>query len=160
WRYRDLIGLFVWRDFVSTYKQTVLGPAWHVIQPLLTTLMFTVIFSRVVGLSTDGIPPFLFYFVGIVAWNYFSANLLKTSATFLGSAHLLGKVYFHRLAVPISITISSLITFGIQLSIFLVCLAWHWFRSGSVHWNGWLLASPVFFVMLGGYSLGCGIIVS
>ena len=122
WRYRDLISLFVWRDFVSAYKQTILGPAWHVIQPLLTTLMFTIVFSKVARLSTDGVPPFLFYLCGTVAWTYFANNLTKTSATFVGNAHLLGKVYFHRLVLPISVTISNLITFAIQLGIFLVAL--------------------------------------
>jgi lipopolysaccharide transport system permease protein len=143
WRYRDLISLFVWRDFVSAYKQTVLGPAWHIIQPLLTTLMFTIIFSKVARLSTDGVPPFLFYLLGTVAWGYFSGNLLKTAYTFVGNAHLLGKVYFHRLVIPISVTISNVITFGIQFAIFLAFLAWDWFT-----------------LMLAGYGLGGGIIVS
>ena len=113
WRYRDLISLFVWRDFVSAYKQTVLGPAWHVIQPLLTTLTFTIVFGKVAKLPTDGAPPFLFYLAGTVAWSYFAGNLTKTSNTFVGNSHLMGKVYFHRLVIPISITISrmsSLIT--------------------------------------------------
>ncbi len=125
WRYRDLISLFVWRDFVSVYKQTILGPAWHVIQPLLTTLMFTVVFSKVARLPTDGAPPFLFYLLGTVAWTYFANNLTKTANTFIGNAHLLGKVYFHRLVIPVSVTISNLITFGIQFGIFLVFLAYY-----------------------------------
>lgn len=160
WRYRDLVMLFVWRDFVSAYKQTVLGPAWHVIQPLLTTLLFTVIFGRVARLSTDGVPPFLFYLLGLVAWGFFASNLGKTASTFVGNAHLLGKVYFHRLAVPISVTISNLVTFAIQFVIFLIILAWHWITSGQVHINGWIAATPLFLLMLGGYSLGSGIIVS
>ena len=159
-KYRDLIGMFVWRDFVSAYKQTVLGPAWHIIQPLLTTLMFTVIFSKVAGLSTDGVPPFLFYLSGVVAWSYFASNLTKTASTFVGNAHLLGKVYFHRLVIPISITISSLITFGIQFAIFLLALGWNWFSTGHLSANGWVALTPLFLFMLAGYSLGGGIIVS
>jgi len=113
WRYRDLISLFVWRDFVSIYKQTILGPAWHVIRPLITTFIFTVVFSRMAGLSTDGAPPFLFYMVGTVLWAYFSTCLDNTSKTFIANAALLGKVYFHRLVIPVSLVISNLIAFGI-----------------------------------------------
>ena len=120
WRYRDLISLFVWRDFVAAYKQTILGPLWHVIQPLLTTVTFTLIFGKIAGLSTDGLPKFLFYLAGNVCWNYFANNLTKTSSTFVGNSALLGKVYFHRLVIPISISISNLISFGIQFGIFLV----------------------------------------
>lgn len=107
WRCRDLIALFVWRDFVSVYKQTVLGPLWHLIQPLLTTITFTVIFGRVAGLPTDGAPPFLFYMAGNIVWVYFSGCLTKTANTFVGNAALLGKVYFHRLAIPVSVASSA-----------------------------------------------------
>jgi lipopolysaccharide transport system permease protein len=160
WRYRDLISLFVWRDFVSAYKQTILGPAWHIIQPLLTTITFTVIFGKVAKLPTDGIPPFLFYMAGIVCWSYFANNLTKTSSTFVGNAHLLGKVYFHRLVIPISVTISNLITFGISLGIFLGFLAIQYFTTGNVHVTAWILCTPLFLLMLAGYGLGGGIIVS
>jgi len=160
WQYRDLIRLFVWRDFVSAYKQTILGPAWHVIQPLLTTLMFTLIFARVARISTGGVPPFLFYLSGLVAWNYFATNLTKTSTTFLGNAHLLGKVYFHRMAVPISVTLSNLVTFAIQLGIFLVVLAFYLLTGSDVHLTGWIFCAPIFLLMLAGYGLGGGIIVS
>ena len=159
WRYRDLIGLFVRRDFVSVYKQTILGPLWHVIQPLLTTFIFTLIFAKVGRLSTDGVPPFLFYLAGLVAWTYFASNLTKTSNTFLSHAHLLGKVYFHRLVVPISITLSNLITFGIQLGIFLVIVAFYAIR-GRVEVTAWIFCTPLFVLMLAGYGLGGGIIVS
>src|ERR1700687_5150255 len=101
WRYRDLISVFVWRDFVSVYKQTILGPAWHIIQPLLMTLTFTIIFGKIAKLSTNGVSPFLFYLVGTVFWNLFANNLTKTSTTFVSNAPLLGKVYFHRLLTPI-----------------------------------------------------------
>lgn len=160
WRYRDLITLFVWRDFVSAYKQTILGPAWHVIQPLLTTLMFTVIFSKVANLPTNGAPPFLFYLIGTVAWGYFSNNLNKTAQTFVGNAHLLGKVYFHRLVIPISVAISNLITFGIQLGIFVVAFAFYLLSGTHLSVTPWLLAVPLFLLMLAGFGLGGGIIVS
>lgn len=160
WRYRDLISLFVWRDFVSAYKQTILGPAWHIIQPLLTTLVFTIVFSKVARLSTDGVPPFLFYLGGTVAWGYFANNLTKISATFVGNAHLLGKVYFHRLVLPISIAISNLVTFGIQLGIFLVALAFYFISGANLHLTGWIFCTPLFLLMLAGYGLGGGIIVS
>jgi lipopolysaccharide transport system permease protein len=159
-RYRDLIGMFVWRDFVSAYKQTILGPAWHLIQPLLTTLTFTIIFSRVARLSTDGAPPFLFYLLGIVTWTYFANNLTKISNTFIANAHLLGKVYFHRMVIPVSVAISNAITFAIQLAIVGVCLLWQLFTGGGVHLTSWIILTPLFFIMLAGYGLGGGIIVS
>jgi lipopolysaccharide transport system permease protein len=160
WRYRDLTSLFVWRDFVSAYKQTILGPAWHIIQPLMTTLTYTIIFGKVAKLPTNGVSPFLFYLCGTVCWSYFANNITKTSATFVGNSGLLGKVYFHRLVIPISIAISNLITFGIQLGIFLVFLAMAYFSGSNVHLTGWVLCTPVFLLMLAGYGLGGGIIVS
>src|SRR5512133_4223815 len=120
WRARDLIMLFVRRDFVSVYKQTILGPLWYLIQPLLTTITFTVIFGNIASLPTDGLPQFLFYMSGTVVWSYFAACLTKTSETFVNNANLFGKVYFPRLAVPVSILISNLITFLIQFALFLV----------------------------------------
>ena len=160
WRYRDLISLFVWRDFVSAYKQTILGPLWHIIQPLLTTITFTIIFGKIAKLPTNGIPPFLFYLAGTVSWSYFASNLNKTSGTFVGNSALLGKVYFHRLAIPISIAISNLVSFGIQLGIFLAFLVIFYFRGLDVHFTGWIFCTPLFLLMLAGYGLGGGIIVS
>ncbi len=160
WRYRDLISLFVWRDFVSAYKQTVLGPLWHIIQPLLTTLMFTLVFSRVARLPTNGAPPFLFYLIGTVAWTYFANNLTKTSGTFVNNAHLLGKVYFHRLVIPISVAISNLVTFAIQLGIFLVALLLYRLSGHEGRITGWIFLTPVLLLILAGYGLGGGIIVS
>src|SRR6516162_3257845 len=160
WRYRDLITLFVWRDFVSVYKQTILGPLWHIIQPLLTTITFTIMFGRIAKLSTDGVPAFLFYLSGNVMWSYFANNINKTSSTFVGNAALLGKVYFHRLVIPISIAISNLISFGIQFGIFLIFLIVQFFHGGNVHLTGWILCMPLFLLMLAGYGLGGGIIVS
>lgn len=160
WRYRDLISLFVWRDFVSAYKQTILGPLWHVIQPLLTTLTFTIIFGKIANLGTDGLPPFLFYLAGTVTWNYFANNVNKTSSTFVGNSALLGKVYFHRLVIPVSIAISNLISFAIQFVIFLVFLAFYYLRGAHVHLTVWVFCLPLFMLMLAGYGLGSGIIVS
>jgi lipopolysaccharide transport system permease protein len=152
--------MFVWRDFVSAYKQTVLGPAWHIIQPLLTTMMFTLVFGKIAGLSTGGVPPFLFYLLGTVAWTYFSGNLTKIANTFVGNAHVMGKVYFHRLVIPISVTISNLITFAIQLGIFLAALAYYGVSGAHFRFTPWLFMLPVFLFMLAGWGLGTGIIVS
>jgi lipopolysaccharide transport system permease protein len=160
WRYRDLITLFVWRDFVSAYKQTILGPAWHIIQPLLTTVTFTIIFGSVAKLPTGGAPPFLFYMAGTVPWAYFSTSLTKTANTFVGNAHLMGKVYFHRLVIPVSIVFSNLISFGIQFGIFLIFLISYYFAGKNVHPTAWALLSPMLLLMLAGFSLGAGIIVS
>jgi lipopolysaccharide transport system permease protein len=160
WRYRDLISLFVWRDFVSIYKQTVLGPLWHVIQPLLTTVTFTVMFGKIAKLPTNDVPPFLFYLAGTVGWSYFANNINKTSTTFVGNANLLGKVYFHRLVIPISVAISNLISFVIQLGILFVFLALYHFHGVPVHFTGWVFCTPLFLLMLAGYGLGGGIIVS
>ena len=159
WRYRDLVGLFVWRDFVAVHKQTILGPAWHILQPLCMTIIFTLVFSRVARLSTDGAPPFLFYMAGTVAWAYFATCLDNTAKTFVANAQLLGKVYFHRLVIPISVVISSLITFGIQLAIFLVLLAGYALSGATVRITEWVLVTPVLMVMLAGYGLGGGIVV-
>ncbi|MGO8764084.1 MAG: ABC transporter permease [Limisphaerales bacterium] len=160
WRYRDLISLFVWRDFVSVYKQTILGPLWHIIQPLMTTIVFTVIFGKVANLPTDGIPKFLFYLSGIVGWTYFANNINKTSSTFVGNSALLGKVYFHRLVIPISIAISNLISFAIQLGIFLAFFIVYHVKGAPVQFTGWIFCTPLFVLMLAGYGLGGGIIVS
>jgi lipopolysaccharide transport system permease protein len=159
WRYRDLITLFVWRDFVAVYKQTILGPAWHVLRPLITTLIFTIVFSRIAGLSTDGAPPFLFYMVGNVAWAYFANCLDNTSKTFVGNAGLLGKVYFHRLVIPVSLVISNLIAFSIQFGIMLVVMAVYAASGVDMDITAWTLLTPLFLLILAGYALGGGIIV-
>src|SRR5512145_2927341 len=135
WRYRDLILLFVRRDFVAAYKQTILGPLWYLIQPLLTTITFTFIFGRIADLPTDGLPQFLFYMSGTVVWSYFAACLTKTSETFVQNAHLFGKVYFPRMAVPVSVLISSLITFLIQFLLFLVFVLYFVLRGTDIQVN-------------------------
>jgi lipopolysaccharide transport system permease protein len=160
WRARDLIMLFVWRDFVSVYKQTILGPLWYLIQPLMTTIVFTVIFGNVAKLPTDGLPQFLFYMSGTVIWSYFASCLTKTSDTFINNANLFGKVYFPRLAVPLSILISNLITFAIQFTLFLIFMGYFAFRGTVLHPNGWILLTPVLVFIMAGLGLGLGIIVS
>jgi lipopolysaccharide transport system permease protein len=160
WQCRDLISLFVWRDFVAVYKQTILGPLWHIIQPLLTTLTFTLIFGQVAQLSTDGAPQFLFYMSGTVIWMYFSTCLTKTATTFVSNSSLYGKVYFHRLSIPISVVISNLISFAIQFGVFLFFLGVYAARGQVVAPNAWILLTPLLLVMLAGLGLGFGIIVS
>ena len=160
WKARELIGLFVWRDFVSVYKQTILGPLWYLIQPILTTITFTIIFGRIASLPTDELPDFLFYMSGTVVWAYFAECLIKTSNTFIENAGLFGKVYFPRLTVPISILISNLIAFGIQFSLFLVIMLYFWASGTAIHPSGWILLLPLLLVMLAGLGLGFGIIVS
>ena len=160
WDYRDLIIIFVRRDFVAQYKQTILGPAWHIIQPLLTTLMFTIVFGKIAKLSTDGVPPFLFYMAGIVIWTYFSNVLTATSSTFTTNAGIFGKVYFPRLAVPVSVLISRLIAFTIQFVFFLAILAYYAWSSDNVTITAWVLFTPVLLMMMAGIGLGGGIIIS
>ena len=161
WGYRDLVLLFVRRDFVALYKQTVLGPLWYLIQPLLTTITFTFIFGKVASLPTDGLPKFLFYMSGTVIWSYFAACLTKTSETFVQNANLFGKVYFPRMAVPVSILISNLITFLIQFALFLLFVLYFALRGTEVqvHWL-WIALSPLLILILAGLGLGFGVIIS
>ena len=160
WHYRDLIGMFVKRDFVSRYKQTILGPLWFIIQPLLTSLVFTVIFGNIAQLPTDGLPQMLFYMSGNILWSYFSSCLTSTSTTFTANAHLFGKVYFPRLVMPISIVISDLITFAIQFAFFLAYLAFFALRGSAVGLTSWAFALPILLVLMAGLGLGFGIIIS
>lgn len=160
WRYRDLILLFVRRDFVAVYKQTILGPLWYLIQPLLTTITFTVVFGRIAKLSTDGLPQFLFYMSGTVIWSYFASCLTGTSSTFIANANVFGKVYFPRLAVPVSVLISKLIAFGIQFALFLIFVVYFRVRGADVHPNACALLTPLLLLLMAGLGLGFGIIVS
>src|SRR6185369_12519207 len=155
WKYRDLVLLFVRRDFVSVYKQTILGPLWYLIQPFLTAITFTFIFGTVASLPTDGLPKFLFYMSGTVVWSYFSDCLNKTSQTFVNNANLFGKVYFPRLAVPVSILISNLITFLIQFAMVLAFIVYFVLRGAPIqfHWL-WIGLSPVLMLMMAGLGLG------
>jgi lipopolysaccharide transport system permease protein len=161
WKYRDLVLLFVRRDFVSVYKQTILGPLWYLIQPLLTTITFTVIFGQIASLPTDGLPQFLFYMSGTVVWAYFAECLNKTSNTFVQNANLFGKVYFPRMAVPVSILLSNLITFGIQFGMFLAFVAFFALSGTTITPNWlWIALSPILVAMMAGLGLGFGIIIS
>lgn len=160
WRYRDLILLFVRRDFVAQYKQTILGPLWFIIQPLLTTLAFTLVFGNIAGLSTDGLPKMLFYLSGVTAWNYFADCLTKTSETFVANAGIFGKVYFPRLAVPLSIVISNLIRFGIQLLLFLGFCAYFLARGTTIRLTLSICLLPLLVLLMAALGLGLGIIVS
>jgi lipopolysaccharide transport system permease protein len=159
WRYRDLIGLFVWRDFVSIYKQTIFGPAWHLFKPLLATFTLTLVFSRMAGLSTDGVPPFLFYMSGYVAWNYFASALDNIAKTFLSNTQLMGKVYFHRLVIPVSLVVSNLISFGIQLGMFVIVLVGYVVTGYTLRVSGWILAVPFLLLILAGYAMAGGLII-
>ncbi|MEI6122887.1 MAG: ABC transporter permease [Bacteroidota bacterium] len=160
WHYRDLLMLFVRRDFVSVYKQTILGPAWYLLQALLTTITFTIIFGKVAKLPTDGVPQSLFYMAGIVCWGYFSQCLTKTSNTFVNNAGIFGKVYFPRMTVPVSIVISNLVGFAIQLLMFIGFLVYYYFQGMPVHINTALLLFPVLILIMAGMGLGLGIIIS
>lgn len=160
WRYRDLITLFVRRDFVAAYKQTILGPIWYLIQPLLSTITFTVIFGQIASLPTDGLPQFLFYMSGNILWTYFADCLTKTSNTFVSNSHLFGKVYFPRLAVPISILISNLITFAMQFTFFLAFVGYFAVRDAEIQPNLWILAFPLLILIMAGLGLGFGILIS
>lgn len=159
WKYKDLVYMFVKRDFVSSFKQTILGPIWFFINPILTTVVYLIIFGRIAQLPTDGAPPLLFYLAGVTLWNYFSASLLATSSTFSGNAGIFGKVYFPRLVTPLSIVISNLMRFGVQFILFLV--AWvYYFNKGQVHPNIWVLATPFLIVLMALFALGVGMIFS
>ena len=159
WKYRDLILLFVKRNFIAQYKQTILGPAWAIIQPMLTTVIFTVVFGSMAGLSADGVPSFLFYMSGTIAWTYFSSCLTKTADTFTGNARIFGKVYFPRLVMPISTVLTNLIAFSIQFAMFLGFLAFYIVR-GEVHPSIYILLLPLLVVQMAMLALGSGIIIS
>jgi lipopolysaccharide transport system permease protein len=161
WHYRDLLILLVRRDFVSFYKQTILGPLWFLMQPILTTAMFLFLFTRIAKMPSDGAPPVLFILAGVICWSYFSESLTKTSDTFIANANIFGKVYFPRLIIPMSIVLSNMIRLGIQLILFFVVLAYYYFVKGTtVHftWAVWLF--PVLILMMGLLGLGLGIIFS
>lgn len=160
WTYRDLLILFVKRDFVSVYKQTILGPLWFFIQPIITTLVFTLIFSKLASIPTDGIPSSLFYLAGITAWNYFADCLNTTSNTFNSNKDIFGKVYFPRLIVPLSIVISNLIKFLIQFILFLAVLFYYTIIGTAIHMNLMILLTPILILMMAGLGLGFGMIIS
>lgn len=160
WRYRDLLILFVRRDIVSFYKQTILGPVWFFIQPVFTTLVFMFIFGNLAGLSTDGLPQPLFYLAGITSWNYFADCLNKTSTVFRDNSAIFGKVYFPRIVMPLSIVISNLLRFGIQMLLFLTVLLYYVFTGLTIAVDFHLLLFPVFILAMAMQGLGLGMIVS
>ena len=154
WRYRDLTMLFVWRDFVAQYKQTILGPLWYLVQPLITTTIFTIIFGKMAKLSTDDLPPLLFYMAGVTCWSYFADCVNRTSMTFISNAAIFGKVYFPRLSVPVSIVISGMIKFAIQFALFLAFLIFYWMQGAGVHPNAAIALTPLLLLLMAGLSLG------
>ena len=160
WRYRDLIELFVKRNIVVQYKQTILGPLWYIIQPLLTVVMNMVVFGGIAGMSTDGVPQALFYMAGNVCWFYFADCLNQTSSTFTANQAMFGKVYFPRLVVPIATVLSNLLRFSIQVTLFVAFYLYFFFSGSDIHLTWAVLLVPVFVVMLAGLGLGFGILVS
>ena len=160
WQYRDLLLLFVKRDVVTVYKQTVLGPLWYLIQPLFTSVTFTIIFNNVAGIDTGTVPPFLFNLAGITVWNYFTACLTGTSNTFGANSGIFGKVYFPRIIVPISIVISNLIKFGIQFLIFIAFYIFYYLKGATIGLNGSVVFFPFLIVLMGVLGLGLGMFIS
>lgn len=163
WRYRDLLLMFVKRDFVSFYKQTVLGPLWFFIQPIFTTIVFSFIFGNLAGISTDGLPKYLFYLAGITSWNYFSDCLTKTSTVFRDNAGIFGKVYFPRLIMPLSIVVSNLVRFGVQLLLMVFMMVYFYFfpiaGTGFTVTYG-ILLFPLLVVLMALLGLGMGLIIT
>lgn len=160
WRYRDLIMLFVRRDFVAIYKQTILGPFWFLLQPIISTIVFTIIFGQIAKIPTDGIPSVLFYMSGIVAWNYFSSCLNGTSNTFIANAGIFGKVYFPRLAVPVSVVLINLLTFAIQFLLLLACVLYFSSKGASIKLTPYAFLIPFLVIQMAALGLGLGILVS
>lgn len=160
WQYRDLFSMFVKRDIITQYKQTILGPTWFFIQPALTTLMYMIVFGGIAGISTDGLPQPMFYLAGIVCWQYFSDCLNKTSSTFTTNQGIFGKVYFPRMIVPLSTVASNLVRMGIQFLLFVVVYIYYLIMGVHIAPNMYILLLPLVIIMLAGLSLGFGIIIS
>lgn len=160
WQYRDLLLMLVKRDFITFYKQTILGPLWFVVQPLLTTAIYVLLFGNIAKLSTDGTPQILFYLSGITIWNYFSESLTKTSTVFTANAGMFGKVYFPRLIMPLSIVASSLMKFAVQFGIFVLILLYYVFFTKTITPNAWVLITPFLVLLMAMFALGVGMIFS
>jgi lipopolysaccharide transport system permease protein len=161
WNYRDLLFMFVKRDFLASYTQTILGPLWFFIQPILTTIMFVFVFGNIAGISTDGQPKALFYLSGLVIWNYFSDCLNKTANVFVSNASIFGKVYFPRLITPLSIIVSGLMRFGIQFLLFIAVFIFYFFKGEvTFHWNLAITLLPLLLILMAGFALGLGMIIS
>ncbi len=160
WRYRDLLWMFVKRDFVSFYKQTVLGPLWFFIQPIFTTIVFAFVFGNLAGISTDGLPQYLFYLSGITAWNYFSDCLTKTSTVFRDNAAIFGKVYFPRLIMPLSIVVSNLVRFGVQLLLLFIMMGYFAWKGEDFHPTYMVFFFPILVLLMALLGLGSGLIIT
>lgn len=160
WHYRDLLLMLLKRDFITFYKQTILGPIWFFVQPILTALIYLVLFGQVAKLSTDGLPQMAFYLSGITIWNYFSDSLIKTSTVFQSNAAIFGKVYFPRLIMPLSIVFSGLLKFIIQFGLFVVVVLYYTFVKDSIHPNLWVLMTPILILLMAAFALGLGMIFS
>lgn len=159
WRYKDLVYMFVKRDFISSFKQTILGPIWFFINPIFTTVVYLVVFGGIANISTDGAPKILFYLAGVTLWNYFSSCLNGTSSVFTSNAAIFGKVYFPRLVMPISIVFSNLMRFGVQMVLFLIAFLYY-LTKGEVQPNWWILATPFLILLMAMFALGVGMIFS
>lgn len=160
WYYRDLLLMLVKRDFVTFYKQTILGPIWFIIQPLLTMLMYVLVFGQLAKISTDGLPQTAFYLCGITIWNYFSESLNKTSTVFKDNSSVFGKVYFPRLIMPLSIVFSGLVKLGIQFTLFIGVVLYYTFIDEKLHPNYWIAATPFLILLMAAFALGLGMIFS
>jgi len=160
WHYRDLLLMLVKRDYVTFYKQTILGPIWFFIQPLMTTVVYLVLFGQIAKLSTDGAPQIAFYLAGITIWNYFSEALTKTSTVFKDNANLFGKVYFPRLIMPLAIVCSGLMKFAIQFGLFIAVVLYFTFINPKIHPNLWVLITPFLVLLMATFALGLGMIFS
>ena len=157
-QYKHLLKMFVWRDIVTEYKQTILGPIWFFIQPIFTTIIYLIVFRKLANLSTDQTPPILFYLIGIIFWNYFADVFTKTSNTFIHNQHLFGKIYFPRIIKPISIVISNLVKFGIQFLLFLLIYIYYAIQTNSFNINAYLLLFPIIIITMASLGLGLGLI--
>ncbi len=160
WHYRDLLLMLLKRDFITFYKQTILGPIWFFVQPILTALIYLVLFGQVAKLSTDGLPQLAFYLSGITIWNYFSDSLTKTSSVFQTNASIFGKVYFPRLIMPLSIVFSGLLKFIIQFGLFIIVVLYYTFIEKTIQPNIWVLATPLLILLMAAFALGLGMIFS
>ena len=160
WQYRDLLMMLVKKEYITFYKQTILGPIWFFVQPVLMTLIYVLLFGQIAKLSTDGSPQMVFYLSGITLWNYFSEVLTKTSSVFRDNAAVMGKVYFPRLIMPLSIVVSGLMKFAIQFGLFICFILYFTFVKGLIHPNAWVLATPFLLLLMAGFSLGTGMIFS
>jgi lipopolysaccharide transport system permease protein len=160
WHYRDLLGLLVRRDFVAFYKQTILGPVWFFVQPVITIITYTIVFGNLAGIPVDGLPKPLFYLAGTIIWNYFADCLTKTSTVFRDNAAMLGKVYFPRLIMPLSIVMSNLIKFAVQLILFLFLMGLYWVKGAVIVPNAFILFFPVLIILIAALGLGMGMMIS